>query len=108
MNTDNYEINTFEARIIKELHIFLQPPLHPPLTPNFQVLLEAQSGSKTSGAGAPGHTEPGASRQALSGARQRRAVSEGSLWLSEGSLQPKKSGRPGTKEIPRFGKGGGD
>ena len=86
----NYDIKTFAARIIGELNIFLKPTMYPLPPPDFQVVPEAQSGSKTSSVGSPGHTEPGAARQALSGARQRRAGSEGSLWLSEGSLQPKK------------------
>ena len=61
---------------------------------NFQVLLAAQLGRETPGDEAPGRTEPWADSQELTGARQRRAVSEGTL-LPTGRADPAPSGSRG-------------
>ena len=78
VETKNYKIKTFGGGTIGGVPSSTGTP---PPSPhhNFKLLLAAHLWSKTPGARAPGRAESGASSQALAGARQRRAVSEGSL-----------------------------
>ena len=100
--TKNFGIKTFGDVIIGGRCLLPGPPPH-----DFQVLPAAQSGRETPGAGAPGRAESGATRQALAGARQRWAVSGGSLpptghpqhraepegWQGKGTAQARGTGR---------------
>ena len=84
---------------------------HPPPTHDFQVLPAAQSGSETPGAGAPGRAESVVTSQALEGARQRRAVSEGSLpptgWAPRAPIRAGGAAREGESTSAWDRAGGG-
>ena len=98
---------TFESRIIRKSVFYLDSLARP--TPNFQLLPSPQSdGARPQAPGRPVR-QSGAASQALVGAPQSQAVSEGSLPLmvavSLGTNRIQRDGE-GRGEDERVGKGG--